>query len=135
MAALNQDMIQDLDSVSKRSGKHDRVFTTRHSRESTLHAWEANKRHVNAISGPDTVMNYGVRKELTFCLSAILKEWSDSSFDTGRNTHTSPFSRVLPLGPDSDVHCPFWMLPTRDLNDLIFTQAARLVLPLGHLFQ
>ncbi|KID60240.1 hypothetical protein MAN_10057, partial [Metarhizium hybridum] len=135
LAALNQDMIQDLDSVSKRSGKHDRVFTTRHSRESTLYAWEANKRHVNAISGPETVMNYGVRKELTFCLSAILKEWSDSSFDTGRNTHTSPFSQVLPLGPDSDVHYPFWMLPTRDLKDLIFTQAARLVLPLDHLFQ
>ncbi|EXU94790.1 hypothetical protein X797_012134, partial [Metarhizium robertsii] len=104
LAALNQDMIQDLDSVSKRSG-------------------------------PEAVMNYGVRKELTFCLSAILKEWSDSSFDTSRNTHTSPFSRVLQLGPDSDVHCPIWMLPTRDLKDLIFTQAARLVLPLDHLFQ
>ncbi|KID82471.1 hypothetical protein MGU_10220 [Metarhizium guizhouense ARSEF 977] len=135
LAALNQDMIQDLDSVSKRSGKHDRVFTTRHSRESILHAWEANKQHVRGISGPETVMNYGVRKEVTFCLSAILKEWSDSSFDTDRNTHTGPFSRVLPLGPDSHVHCPFWMLPTKDLNDLIFTQAARLVLPLDHLFQ
>ncbi|EXU95277.1 hypothetical protein X797_011645 [Metarhizium robertsii] len=116
---------------AKAYNNNKRIF----GRESTLHAWEANKRHVNAISGPETVMNYGVRKELTFCLSALLKEWSDSSFDTGRNAHTGPFSRVLPLGPDSDVHCPFWMLPTRDLNDLIFTQAARLLLPLDHLFQ
>jgi hypothetical protein len=32
-------------------------------------------------------------------------------------------------------HDPFWVIPTRDINGLVFTQAARLVLPLDCLFR
>lgn len=31
-------------------------------------AWEANKRHLDAMSGPKALANYGVRKEVTLLL-------------------------------------------------------------------
>lgn len=132
LLALHQDMIQDLDSMTK---DRERVFTTRRSRDSILRAWEANKRHVRAISDPRVVMNYGARKEVTFCLGTILQEWSNGSFDPDRNPHTGPLCQVAPLGPDGDAHCPFWIVPTKDINALIFTQGARLILPRDHIFQ
>ncbi|OAQ58076.1 hypothetical protein VFPPC_11390 [Pochonia chlamydosporia 170] len=132
LLALTQDMIQDRDSMTK---DRERVFTTRRCRESISRAWEANRRHVAAISNSRAGIDYGARKEVTFCLGTILKEWSEGHFDPDRHPHTGPRTHIVPAaGADSDEHCPFWIVPTKDMNDLIFTQAARLILPLDHLF-
>ena len=40
-----------------------------------------------------------------------------------------------PAQPGPDEHFPFWIVPTNELNALIFTQAARLIVPLDRLFQ
>lgn len=47
LMALTQDMIQDLDSSMTKD--RERVFTTRRCRESISRAWEADRRHVEAI--------------------------------------------------------------------------------------
>lgn len=80
-------------------------------------------------------MSYGARKEVTFCLGAIFKGWNDGHFDPDTNPHTGRLLYTVPDGMELDEHCPFWIVPTKDLHDLIFTQAARLMLPLDHFFQ
>ncbi|KAJ6783488.1 hypothetical protein PWT90_03521 [Aphanocladium album] len=75
----------------------ERVFTTR--RDVIKDAWEANKRHVRAIADKRAIANYGIRKEMTFSLSAILKEWSEGSFDAERNPHTGPAKHTIDKNP------------------------------------
>lgn len=130
--ALDQKMIQDLDSMTKPRGS---TYTTPHSRESIFRAWEANKRHMKAIADPQALTNYGIRKEATFRLDTILTMWSKGHFDPDRNPHVGPLRWTVPLNPGPDEHYPFWVVPTSDMNALIFTQAARLIVPLDHLFQ
>ncbi|OAQ71918.1 hypothetical protein VFPPC_12036 [Pochonia chlamydosporia 170] len=130
--ALDQNMIQDLDSMTKSRAN---MYTSQHSRESIFRAWEANKRHIKAISDPHALTNYGIRKEATFRLDTILTMWNDGYFDPERSPHAGPICLTVPLDPGPDEHYPFWIVPTRDMNALIFTQAARLIVPLDHLFQ
>ncbi|KJK85498.1 hypothetical protein H633G_10655 [Metarhizium anisopliae BRIP 53284] len=84
LMALTQDMIQDLDSMTK---DRERVFTTRRCRESISRAWEANRRHVEAISDSRSGIDYGARKEVTFCLG------TPRNCEQGGKSQTSQMSR------------------------------------------
>ncbi|KID82109.1 hypothetical protein MGU_10545 [Metarhizium guizhouense ARSEF 977] len=130
--ALDQNMIQNLDEMTKsrKKGIYDAMQSRVHT--SRLGGQQA---HVRAIANPESLTNYGNRKEVTFRLDTILKMWRDGYFDPGRKPHVGPLSRTVPLSPGLDEHFPFWIVPTNDLNALIFTQAARLIVPLDHLFQ
>ncbi|KJZ70003.1 hypothetical protein HIM_10614 [Hirsutella minnesotensis 3608] len=133
LLALDEDMMRDLASVTK---ERECGYETRLNRRSLHKAWEANKRHLKAISDPQALTNYGLRKEMTLRLDTVLTMWSRGAFDPAQNPHTGSVSCVL--GTQAGVnepHYPFWVVPTRDINALIFTQAARLVLPLDHLFK
>lgn len=132
LLALSDGMIQDLASMSK---DRQRAYVTQLNRASLLHAWEANKRHVRAVSDPKVLTNYGIRKEGTFRLDIILTMLHRGVFDPERSPHTGQTSRSIPLRHESGDQYPFWIVPTRDINALVFTQAARLILPLDHLFQ
>lgn len=92
--ALDQDMIQNLDKMTK---SRNRVYMTRRSRESIHQAWEANRRHVRAIANPQSLTKYGNRNGVTFCLDTILKMWRDRYFDLGRNPLVGPLSRTALL--------------------------------------
>ncbi|KAH6982586.1 hypothetical protein EDB80DRAFT_824530, partial [Ilyonectria destructans] len=139
LLAFDEGMIRDLSSASQ--GRH-RASTTQLDRTSIARAWDANKRHLRAISEARVPANYGIRKEVTFRLDAVLAMWGNGAFDPDRSPHTGPLSRVVPLrsgggseGEDPQHHYPFWAVPTRVINTLIATQAARFVLPLDHIFR
>ncbi|KAH7142563.1 hypothetical protein B0J13DRAFT_636000 [Dactylonectria estremocensis] len=132
LLALDEGMIQDLALMTQ---DRQRAYVSQLNRTSLLRAWEANKRHLQAISNPKALTNYGLRKEVTFSLAPILMMLADGFFDPDRNPHTDSLSRAVPHHPQAGEHYPFWAVPTRDINALIFTQAARLVVPLDHLFQ
>ncbi|KAH7112291.1 hypothetical protein B0J13DRAFT_631513 [Dactylonectria estremocensis] len=135
LLAFDEGMLKELASMSQ--GRH-RASTTQLRRESLLSAWEANKRHLRAISTARLLADYGARKEVTFRLDVILAMWSTGELGAGRSPHTGSRARSVPLRRDevaSQSHCAFWAVPTRDINALIVTQAARLVLPLEYLFQ
>ncbi|KAJ4175328.1 hypothetical protein NW754_002329 [Fusarium falciforme] len=121
------------------SKSRQRAHVNQLHREPLLRAWEANKRHVEALSDPKALANYGARKEGTFRLDTILTMLNRGFFDSDRSPHVGPVSWSIPLRhgsrEDDDDHYPFWVVPTSDINGLIFTQAARFVLPLDHLFQ
>ena len=132
LLALDEDMMRDLAAVSKR----DCGYETRVNRQSLHKAWEANKRHVRTVANPKTLRNYSLRKEVTFRLDAVLTMWSRGAFDPDANPHTGPMSRVIAMQPEADEpHYPFWVVPSRHFNALLGTQAARLVVPLDHLFK
>ncbi|KAM6514439.1 hypothetical protein FALCPG4_015576 [Fusarium falciforme] len=132
LLALNEEMIHDLSSANQ--GRH-QAPTFRLQRNSLVKAWEANKRHLRAISNTKALASYGVRREMTFRLDAILTMWHRGYFQPNQSPHTG--QRVWDLSSASELteHFSFWAVPTRDINALMFTQAARLVLPLDHLFQ
>ncbi|KAL6402761.1 hypothetical protein AUP68_14097 [Ilyonectria robusta] len=132
LLAFDDERIQDLASMAQ---DRQRVYNRQLNRTSLLRAWEANKRHLRAISNPEALTNYGLRKEVTFRLDTVLTMWDRGLFDPDRNPQTGPLSLAVPLRPDADEHYPFWIVPTSDINALIFTQAARFILPLDHLFQ
>jgi len=139
LLAFDQGMIQDLSSASQ---GRDRASVTQLNRASIARAWEANKRHLRAISEARVPANYGIRKEVTFRLDAVLTMWDRGALDPVRSPHTGPLSRVVPLRPGGgrteggrQHHYPFWAVPTRAINTLIVTQAARFVLPLDHIFR
>ncbi|KAK7414022.1 hypothetical protein QQZ08_012556, partial [Neonectria magnoliae] len=131
LLAFDESMVKDLSSVSQ---NRDRAFVPQLNRPALLRAWEANKQHLQAISNPQALTNYGIRKEVTFRLDTILAMWSNGSFCPDRSPYTGSLTHVVPLNPEPGEHYPFWAVPTKDINALIFTQAARLVLPLDHIF-
>ncbi|KAH6949415.1 hypothetical protein BKA56DRAFT_626373 [Ilyonectria sp. MPI-CAGE-AT-0026] len=114
LLALNEEIINNL--LSANQGRH-QAPTSRLQRSSLVKAWEANKRHLRAISNTKALASYGVRREMTFRLDAILTMWNRG---------------VFPAQPEPSYRTT---VPTQDINELMFTQAARLVLPLDHLFQ
>ncbi|KAH7115723.1 hypothetical protein EDB81DRAFT_611081, partial [Dactylonectria macrodidyma] len=138
LLAFDQGMIQDLSSASQ---GRDRASVNQLNRNSIARAWEANKRHLRAISEARVPANYGIRKEVTFRLDAVLAMWGNGAFDPARSPHTARLSRVVPLRPGEGAeggrphHYPFWAVPTRVINTLVATQAARFVLPLDHIFR
>lgn len=132
LLAFNEEMIKELWSSSHNSH---RVSTSQISRASLLSAWEANKRHLKAISDAKILANYGVRKEVTFPLDTILTMWGRGYFDPYLNPHVGQISEEISLAPDAAKHYPFWVVPTKDIKALILIQAARLILPLDYLFR
>lgn len=132
LLALNEGMIKDLSSTNQ--GNQEAPMTQL-SRESILKAWNANKRHLRAISDKKSLANYGIRKEMTFRLDTILTMWAGGYFNPNQNPHVGQLSWNMSLTPDATEHYPFWIVSTEDVNSLIFTQAARFIVPLDHLFR
>ncbi|KAI5455867.1 hypothetical protein BGZ63DRAFT_429483 [Mariannaea sp. PMI_226] len=132
LLALSEEMMKDLSST--REGNQ-AVPVTQINRTSLLKAWEANKRHVRAISDAKTSASYSLRKEMTFRLDTILVMWDHGYFDPKINPHVGRLLRNVSLEPGAREHYPFWVVLTSDINSLIFTQAARFIVPLDHLFQ
>ncbi|KAI8676085.1 hypothetical protein NCS56_00495400 [Fusarium sp. Ph1] len=60
--------------------------------------------------------------------------WDQCYFDPDLNPHVGQISRRVPFASDEANHCPFWIIPTEDVKTMILIQAARLILPLDHLF-
>ncbi|KAH6983819.1 hypothetical protein EDB80DRAFT_875320 [Ilyonectria destructans] len=110
LLALNEEMINDLSSATQ--GRH-----------------QAPTSRFNALA------SYGIRREMTFRLDAIFSMWHRGYFQPNQNPHIGQRVWNLSFVSELTEHHPFWVVPTRDINALIFTQAARLVLPLDHLFQ
>lgn len=132
LLALNEQMIRGLSSSSQGAV----LMPVNHpTRAALLNAWEANKRHLRAISEPTGLTSYGVRKEMTFRLETILTMWHRGDFEGTRNPHVGKLNWTLPLGPGAAHHSPFWIVRTKDINTLIFTQASRFSIPLDHLFR
>ncbi|KJZ72140.1 hypothetical protein HIM_08405 [Hirsutella minnesotensis 3608] len=125
LLALNEEMIHDLSAITE---NHKRLSTHQINRSHLMEAWEANKRHLKAISHPQALTSYGIRKEVTFRLDAVLKLWQESYFDPVENPHTGPLLHRVALASEIEKHCPFWIVPTADLNAVIFAQAARYLL-------
>ncbi|EXA29450.1 hypothetical protein FOVG_19070 [Fusarium oxysporum f. sp. pisi HDV247] len=112
------------------------AFTPQLSRSHIKRAWEANKRHLRAISSARRYPNFGIRKEVTSRLDVILAMLADGAFQPDQATHTGPMVQEIMLDPTSDTqHYPFWIVPTRMINDFVSTQAARFILPLDDIFQ
>ncbi len=132
LLALCDTLINDLETASRKSRS---VSSARVARASLLRAWDASKRHVRAMSESQLLANYGARREITLRLDALLFMRDHGFFDPCRNPHTGQCTWEVPLSPTGDAHFPFWAIHTRDMNELVFAQAARLVLPLEHLFQ
>ncbi|WKT53995.1 hypothetical protein QSH57_004579 [Fusarium oxysporum f. sp. vasinfectum] len=132
LLALDDEMIDDLSSSSQ---SRERGTRTQLSRAAILKAWNANKRHLRSVSDPKMLSNYGVRKEVTLRFDIILMMWSNGYFQVTRESHTGPLNRTAPLAGELSLHhLPFWTIPTKETNAILFTQAARFVLPLDHLF-
>ncbi|KAF5706285.1 hypothetical protein FMUND_11688 [Fusarium mundagurra] len=61
---------------------------------------------------------------------------ADGAFQPDQATHTGPMMQEIMLDPTSDTqHYPFWVVPTRMMNDFVSIQAARFILPLDDIFQ
>jgi hypothetical protein len=131
LLSLSDEMIDDFWASSHNC---QRAPTTQISRSSLVRSWEANKRHLKSISQADILASYGVRKEVTFGLETILTMWDRCYFDPETNPEVGQITRTMSLRSDDTEHYPFWVVPTRDLKAMILTQAARLILPLDHLF-
>ena len=57
-------------------------------------------------------------------------------FDPERHPHAGTLTRDMPLSSGSDEpHHYLWIAPTKDIDTLISTQAARLIDPLDQIFQ
>jgi hypothetical protein len=133
LLALSEGMLSDLSANNR--GRRQASNTTQIRRGALLKAWEANKWHLRATSNSTALGNYGVRKEMTFRLDVILRMWHRGYFEPNRSPHVGNRSfKVLDASSDGE-HDPFWVVSTRDMNDYVFTQAARFILPLDHLFQ
>ncbi|EEU34796.1 uncharacterized protein NECHADRAFT_79762 [Fusarium vanettenii 77-13-4] len=135
LLALDEGMINDLSSATGNQGRHQAPNTTQVRRDALLKAWEANKRHLRATSDARALANYGIRKEMTFRLDVIVRMWHRGYFEPNQSPHVGHRSFKVSGASSGAGHDPFWVVSTKDINDLIFTQAARLVLPLDHLFQ
>ncbi|KAL9563949.1 hypothetical protein ACKAV7_011984 [Fusarium commune] len=132
LLAFDDEMIDDLSSSSQ---SRKRGTRTQLSRAAILKAWNANKRHLRSVSDPKMLSNYVVRKEVTLRFDIILMMWTIGYFQATRESHTGPLNQTAPLVEELGLHhLPFWTIPTKEINAILFTQAARFVLPLDHLF-
>ncbi|KAH7187758.1 hypothetical protein DER44DRAFT_816409 [Fusarium oxysporum] len=132
LLALNQSMISDLSSANQ--GRH-QAPTFHVQRDALSKAWDANKRHLRAAMDTRNSTNYAIRKEMTFRLDTILTMWHDGYFEPSQNPHMAPKSLEVSAASARTDHEPFWVVPTKDINDFVFTQAARFIVPLDHLFR
>ncbi|RTE68758.1 hypothetical protein BHE90_016864, partial [Fusarium euwallaceae] len=134
LLAFDEGMLKDLAATDQ---SRQRAFVSQLSRSRLLDAWDANKRHVRAVSSSKRHSNFGIRKEVTFRLDVILAMWAGGRLEPDQNPHTGPMCWEVPLAPTivgEQQHCPFWVIPTEMLTTFVSTQAARFVLPLDHIF-
>ncbi|KAK2468832.1 hypothetical protein H9L39_19594 [Fusarium oxysporum f. sp. albedinis] len=61
--------------------------------------------------------------------------WHDGYFEPRQNPHMAPKSLEVSAASARTDHEPFWVVPTKDINDFVFTQAVRFIVPLDHLFR
>ncbi|EEU34826.1 uncharacterized protein NECHADRAFT_88406 [Fusarium vanettenii 77-13-4] len=141
LLAFDEGMLKDLAATDQ---SRQRAFVSQLSRSRLLDAWDANKRHMRAVSSSRIHANFGVRKEVTFRLDVILAMWASGRLEPGQSPHTGPMCWEVPLAPSSisppppidgeQQHCPFWVIPTEMLTAFVSMQAARFVLPLDYIF-
>lgn len=133
LLALDEGMLKDLAGMGQNC---QRAFAPQLTRSHIMRAWDANKRHLRAISSARRYPNFGIRKEVTFRLDVILTMLADGVFQPGQSTHTGPMTQEIPLDPASTTqHYPYWIVPTSVIKDFISTQAARFILPLDDIFR
>ncbi|KAH7182230.1 hypothetical protein DER46DRAFT_670678 [Fusarium sp. MPI-SDFR-AT-0072] len=87
LLALNEAMLKDLAATAQ---SRQRAFVSQLDRSRLVDAWDANKRHMRAISTLKRHPNFGIRKEVTFRLDVILAMWADGMLEPGQNPHTGP---------------------------------------------
>jgi hypothetical protein len=108
------------------------------SRQSLQQAWDANRRHLHAVQSnqEDSINCYAVRKEITFRLDVILWMHSHGAFSAapGRLALGEATRATLQPAYRPDQHYPFWILPTKEVNDLKVSLACRFIKPLNHIF-
>jgi hypothetical protein len=133
--ALTDDMMQDLFTAG-----HDRAsaVTGAPQRKKLDAAWEANKRHLRAVTEHDSpTSGYAARKEITFRLDVILTMLHRGEFSQGAQS-TNPDGAVVggafPTKLGASEHNPFWVVPTADVNSFVCTLACRFVKPLDYVF-
>jgi hypothetical protein len=85
LLAFDDEMIDDLSSSSQ---SRERGSKTQLSRGAILKAWKANKRHLRAVSDPNMLSNYGIRKEVTLRFDIILMMWASGHFQATRESYT-----------------------------------------------
>lgn len=133
LLAFDEGMLKDLAGMDQ---NRQRAFVPQLNRSHLLHAWDANKRHLRAISSLRRHPNFGIRKEVTFRLDVILAMWADGALEPDRSPYTGTMSWDVPLDAGAgELHHPFWIVPTKVFTSFVSTQAARWILPLDHIFQ
>ena len=133
LLAFDEGMLKDLAGMDQ---NRQRAFVPQLNRSHLLHAWDANKRHLRAISSLRRHPNFGIRKEVTFRLDVILAMWADGALGPDRSPYTGPTFWDVPLDAGAgELHYPFWVVQTKVMTSFVSTQAARLILPLDHIFQ
>ncbi|KAJ4129437.1 hypothetical protein NW765_016310 [Fusarium oxysporum] len=133
LLAFDEGMLRDLAGMDQ---NRQRAFAPKLSRSHIMRAWDANKRHLRAVSSARWYPNFGIRKEVTFRLDVILTMFARGALHPDLSTHTGPMAQEIPLNPSSDTqHYPYWIVPTSAVQSFISTQAARFILPLDDIFQ
>ncbi|KAI7759589.1 hypothetical protein LZL87_014219 [Fusarium oxysporum] len=108
LLAFDKEIFKDLASMDQ---NRQRAFTPQLSRSHIKRAWEANKRHLRAISSARRYPNFGIRKEVTFRLDVILAMLADGTFQPDQTTHTGPMIQEIVLDPTFNTqHYPFWII-------------------------
>nr|CEG03595.1 unnamed protein product [Fusarium pseudograminearum CS5834] len=133
LLALPQELIDQLHQANQ---KGHRAADNRQKRGQILHAWNTCKAHVNAAQSSRQVSHYGVRREVTFRLDGILYLWKTNAFrpeDPWRMS-CGPVAESFQPSDLASNRLPFWVLPTKHVNQLIVINAARFIRPLDYLF-
>ncbi|KAG7402402.1 hypothetical protein Forpe1208_v017241 [Fusarium oxysporum f. sp. rapae] len=72
LLAFDEGMLKDLAATDQ---SRQRAFVSQLSRSRILDAWDANKRHMRAVSSLKRQSDFGIRKEVTLRLDVILAMW------------------------------------------------------------
>ncbi|KAG6977927.1 hypothetical protein FocnCong_v021718 [Fusarium oxysporum f. sp. conglutinans] len=72
LLAFGEGMLKDLAATDQ---SRQRAFVSQLSRSRILDAWDANKRHMRAVSSLKRQSDFGIRKEVTLRLDVILAMW------------------------------------------------------------
>ncbi|KAG8664668.1 uncharacterized protein FPOAC1_013448 [Fusarium poae] len=150
LLAFGEGMLKDLAATDQ---SRQRAFVSQLSRSRILDAWDANKRHMRAVSSLKRHSDFGIRKEVTLRLDVILAMWVGGRLEPNQSPHTGPMCWEVPLAPPpssssssssssspsppivgEEQHWPFWVIPTQMLTAFVSAQAARFILPLDHIF-
>ncbi|KAG7411880.1 hypothetical protein Forpe1208_v008353 [Fusarium oxysporum f. sp. rapae] len=123
LLAFDEVMLKDLAATDQ---SRQRAFVSQLNRSRLLDAWDANKRHMRAISSLKRHSNFGVRKEVTLRLDVILAMWASGRLEPDQSPHTGPMCWEVTLDPPpppsssssssssrpiigEQQHWPFWL--------------------------